>query len=400
MSERSGGYQPYEMTGTRLRQIVMPGFCIKARDVIFDESLCSLPDLEPRPFPRKEGQKSPFYELTAQRLSELLDPANKDPHGNSCEEPVVDTELELDEDGLVPGEYEFTEWESRSAKNDVVIRIQQLQKELKTREEQEDVRENDPLKKEIMDLKDLLILRDTGLIYWCIKRFGPWDGEVDREVLFNSGVESILKAIAGYKPERGIAFTTYEVVSIKNNIRRAWAQELHAVTIPENQIKNMNAILSLQDQMMQELGRNVSLEEAAKKFDTEKDKDLTEKALNANNIHSLDEIDSDDNTLGDTVACRSTFTPENAVLNGDLANFINEMLIELSRNENYGENSLTFHEVAALSAHFGLKRDFRLDYEEISEGLGMDRAKIPEYVRSAIIKIRKSLFKKQLQEYR
>ena len=104
------------------------------------------------------------------------------------------------------------------------------------------------------------LLENSGLIWSIVRRY--CGRGVDIDDLYQLGCLGFLKAVRGFDPEYGTQFSTYAVPKIAGEIRR-FLRDDGAVKVSRTLRERAQLILSVRQQLMQQLGREPALSELA-----------------------------------------------------------------------------------------------------------------------------------------
>jgi len=90
--------------------------------------------------------------------------------------------------------------------------------------------------------------------------------------LIQEGNIGLIKAVDKFEYRRGFKFSTYATWWIRQAITRAIADQARTIRIPVHMIENINKLIRTGRQLVQELGREPSMEEMAERMDLPVDK--------------------------------------------------------------------------------------------------------------------------------
>lgn len=110
--------------------------------------------------------------------------------------------------------------------------------------------------------RNRLVSENMGLVHACANRFRGRG--VEYEDLVQSGCIGLLKAAEGFDESRGFMFSTYAVPAIIGEIKRIF-RDGGAVKVGRSDKEKARNLLSLRDEMTNELGRAPSISELAEK---------------------------------------------------------------------------------------------------------------------------------------
>lgn len=111
-----------------------------------------------------------------------------------------------------------------------------------------------------MDEREHLIEENMGLVHACANKFRGRGIEYDD--MFQAGCVGLIKAVDGFDPQRGFAFSTYAVPVILGEIRRMF-RDGGSVKVGRAMKEKARAVLKQSAQLAEELGREPTIGEIA-----------------------------------------------------------------------------------------------------------------------------------------
>ncbi len=207
--------------------------------------------------------------------------------------------------------------------------------------------------------------------------------------IIQEGNTGLMRAVDKYEYKRGYKFSTYATWWIRQAITRAIADHARTIRVPVHMIETMSKLRNIQKNLLQELGREPTMDEIAQRAKMPLDETRRVMKISRHPI-SLDRPvgESEDSHFGDFIEDERQESPSDSATSDMLRSRINDVL-----------KTLTYREREILKLRYGIGDGYTYTLEEVGRIFKVTRERVRQVESKAIRKLQHPVRRQRLSSF-
>ncbi len=207
--------------------------------------------------------------------------------------------------------------------------------------------------------------------------------------IIQEGNTGLMRAVDKYEYKRGYKFSTYATWWIRQAITRAIADHARTIRVPVHMIETMSKLRTIQKHLLQDLGREPTIEEIAKRASMSVEETRRVMKISRHPI-SLDRPvgESEDSQFGDFIEDERQEAPVESAASEMLRQRINDVL-----------KTLTYREREILKLRYGIGDGYTYTLEEVGRIFKVTRERVRQVEAKAIRKLQHPVRRRRLSNF-
>ncbi len=207
--------------------------------------------------------------------------------------------------------------------------------------------------------------------------------------VIQEGNTGLMRAVDKYEYKRGYKFSTYATWWIRQAITRAIADHARTIRVPVHMIETMSKLRTIQKHLLQEIGREPTIEEIAERASMSIDETRRVMKISRHPV-SLDRPvgESEDSQFGDFIEDERQHSPYESATTEMLRQRINDVL-----------KTLTYREREILKLRYGIGDGYTYTLEEVGRIFKVTRERVRQVESKAIRKLQHPVRQRRLANF-